>query len=401
MSIETAGERAGGSRRQRLLHLCVFGIVVAYASLFAATFSMGIWLVDKEGAPIAADFVAFWAAGKLALSGHASDAYDWVIHKQVAISNGIEAKDAASYFSFQYPPTFLLLTPLMALLSYPIAMFLWSAVGLPLYLGAIRLIVGGWHATLAALAWPAVFWNIVVGQTGFLTAALLGAGIALIDRRPALAGILFGLLTYKPQFGLLIPVALIAGGRWRVVVWAALSCLALAAASVGAFGPGAWTAFFDSINRINEAILTSGSTDFRKLQSLYGYLRAQGFDAATAWTAHAALIAVLAIGVAWIWRSDRSFDLKAAALAVATILASPYAFIYDFVTLAIPLAFLGRAGFSNREAAVVFAAVLCVGWGPSDHLATGLVAGLLVLGLVVMRAATAQPDGFRRQLHAA
>ena len=104
---------------------------------------------------------------------------------------------------------------------------------------------------------------------------------------------------------------------------------------------------------------------------------------------------------AWIWRSDRSFDLKAAALAVATILASPYAFIYDFVTLAIPLAFLGRTGFSNREAAVVFAAVLCVGWGPSDHLATGLVAGLLVLGLVVMRTATAQPDGFRQQLHAA
>ncbi len=401
MSIETAGERAEGSRRQRLLHLCVFGIVVAYASLFAATFSMGIWLVDKEGVPIAADFVAFWTAGKLVLSGHASDAYDWVIHKQVAMSNGVEPKDASSYFSFQYPPTFLLLTPLVALVSYPIAMFLWSAIGLPLYLGAIRLIVGGWQATLAALAWPAVFWNIVVGQTGFLTAALLGAGIALIDRRPALAGILFGLLTYKPQFGLLIPVALIAGGRWRVVVWAALSCLVLAAASVGAFGPGVWTAFFDSINRINDAILTSGGTDFRKLQSLYGYLRAQGFDAATAWTAHAALIAVLAIGIAWIWRSDRSFDLKAAALAVATILASPYAFIYDFVTLAIPLAFLGRAGFSNREAAVVLAAVLCVGWGPSHHLATGLVAGLLVLGLVVMRAATAQPDGFRQQLHTA
>ena len=73
---------------------------------------------------------------------------------------------------------------------------------------------------------------------------------------------------------------------------------------------------------------------------------------------------------------------------MATILASPYAFIYDFLMLAIPLAFLGRAGFSGKELAVVVAAALFVGWGPADHVATGLVAGLLVLGLVVGRTCT-------------
>jgi putative Mn2+ efflux pump MntP len=73
-------------------------------------------------------------------------------------------------------------------------------------------------------------------------------------------------------------------------------------------------------------------------------------------------------------------------LAVATILASPYAFIYDFVVLAIPLTFLGRTGFSNRELPVVIAAALLVGWGPADHLATGLLAGLLVGPGVVLDA---------------
>lgn len=385
MQTEPSGRGAETSPRQRLFHLVLFGLVVAYAALLASTFFLGIWLIGKDGHPIAADFVAFWAAGKLVLQGNAAEAYDWAAHKGIATANGIAIK---GYFSFQYPPTFLLLTPLLALASYPLAMVLWSAVGLPLYLSAVRLITGGWNATLAALAWPAVLWNAVVGQTGFVTATLLGAGIALIDRRPALAGILFGLLTYKPQFGLLIPVALIAGGRWRVVLWAALSALALGAAATGVFGIAIWTAFFDSIARINDAILTSGRTDFDKLQSLYGYLRAQDAGALTAWTAHGTLVALLAAWVARLWRSDAAFDLKAAALAVATILASPYAFIYDFVTLAIPLAFLGRGRFSGRELAVVVAAALFVAWGPAERIATGLVAGLLVLGLVVARVAS-------------
>lgn len=375
-------EPAGRSARERMFHFVLFGLVVAYAALLLATFIMGIWLYGADGQPRATDFVAFWAAGKLALAGHAADAYDWAIHKAVATSDGI---DINGHFTFQYPPTFLLLTPALALVPYPAAMLVWIVVSLPLYLGAVRLITGGWNATLAALAWPAVLWNMVVGQTGFLTAALLGAGIALIDRRPALAGVCFGLLTYKPQFGLLIPVALIAGGRWRVIVWAAATTLALCALSVAVLGTSPWVAFVDSASRINDAILTSGGTDFSKLQSLYGYIRLLGGSAATAWAAHGALVLALAVFVAWIWRSDRGFDLKAAALATATILASPYAFIYDFVALAIPLIFLGRVGFSNRELAAVIAAALLVGWGPADYIATGLLAGLLVLGLVAGR----------------
>ena len=55
------------------------------------------------------------------------------------------------------------------------------------------------------------------GQTGFLTAALLTGGVLCLERREALAGILFGLLAYKPQFGLLIPLVLVAGGYWRAI----------------------------------------------------------------------------------------------------------------------------------------------------------------------------------------
>src|SRR5690606_38139174 len=179
-----------GSREQ-LFDLVLFGLVVAYSALLIATFVMGIWLIDADGRPKSTVFVSFWAAGKLVLAGNAADAYDWTVHKAVATANDI---DISGLFTFQYPPTFLLLTPALALVPYPVAMLVWIASSLLLYLAAVRIVTGTWSATIAALAWPAVLWNAVVGQTGFLTAALLGAGVALIDRRPALSGILFGLL---------------------------------------------------------------------------------------------------------------------------------------------------------------------------------------------------------------
>ena len=367
--MQAAITTADQGSRQRLLHLALFGLVVAYAALLFMTFLMGIWLINAEGQPIATDFVSFWAAGKLVLQGHPADAYDWAIHKAAAVANGVDFK---GHFTFQYPPSFLLVTPALALIPYPAALVAWMAVGLPLYLSAIRLITGTWNTTLAALAWPAVLWNMVVGQNSFLTAALLGAGIALIEKRPALSGILFGLLTYKPQFGLLIPVALIAGGHWRVIGWAALSTAMLVAISAAVLGTDSWVAFVGSAFRINDAILVEGGTDFSKLQSVYGYVRALGGSSAIAWTAHGLLVLLLAVGVIWIWRKNAAFDLKAAALAAATLLASPYAFIYDFVALAIPLAFLGRTGFSIREIAVIILAGALVGWGTADHLATAL-----------------------------
>jgi len=93
---------------------------------------------------------------------------------------------------------------------------------------SIRAIVGRENSTLPilpAIAYPAVFINLGHGHNGFLTAALMGFALLLLDARPLLAGIPFGLLAYKPQFGLLIPLVLIATDRWKT--------FAAAAATVG------------------------------------------------------------------------------------------------------------------------------------------------------------------------
>src|SRR6185295_1703313 len=108
----------------------------------------------------------------------------------------------------------------------------WLVATLTAYAATLGGILRERAGILLALGFPATLWNLTAGQNGFLTAALIGGTLTLMERRPTLAGICLGLLTYKPHFGLLFPVALIAAGQWRVIAFAAATALALAAASL-------------------------------------------------------------------------------------------------------------------------------------------------------------------------
>src|SRR5690606_9608280 len=138
-----------------------------------------------------------------------------------------------AYIYFYYPPVFLLVCAVLGLLPYLPAFYLFQALTLPAYLLVARrtLRETGWAGWVLALAAPAAYWNFGLGQNGFLTAALFGGALLLVDRRPVLAGVLFGLICYKPHFGLLIPVALAASGNWRAFAGATASVLAVAALS--------------------------------------------------------------------------------------------------------------------------------------------------------------------------
>src|SRR5438105_147271 len=81
------------------------------------------------------------------------------------------------------------------------------------------------------------FSNVGHGQNGFLTATLLGGGLIFLERRPILAGVLLGLLAYKPQFGLLIPLVLLATGRWTAIAAATVTVLSACSATLIVFGP--------------------------------------------------------------------------------------------------------------------------------------------------------------------
>ena len=201
-------------------------------------------LIDRNGKPIGTDFSNVYAAGVLTLSGKAPDAYDPKLQHAAEIAV-FEGRDVP-FFGWHYPPFFLMIAALLALMPYALALLCWLAVSLPAFMIAVHAIVPRRETWLVTAAFPAVFVNVGHGQNAFFTAALLGGFLTLLNRRPVIAGILLGLLSYKPQFGLLIPLVLLVTGRWTTILSATATVAALIGASTLLFGMSVWHAFIES-----------------------------------------------------------------------------------------------------------------------------------------------------------
>jgi hypothetical protein len=258
------------------------------------------------------------------------------------------------------------------------------------YVAAVRAIVGHRLGVLLALAIPATFPNVLVGQTGFLTAALIGGTLYLIPIRPVLAGICLGLLTYKPQYGLLFPIALVVAGQWRVFVSAGITAVVMAFASWLAFGTESWLAFFHWMPQFSQAFLTEGKAPWWKLQSIFALVRYFGGSEPLGWGFQWVLTASVAVVMTLIWRSRVPYTLKAAALAAGTLLTTPYLFMYDMMVLAIPVALLVRiglkSGFRAYELPALGAVVVLIGCYMLTGTPTGFGATLVVAALILRRA---------------
>jgi len=384
--------RGAGAKLGRPVELACFALVVAHAAYLAASYLQGTWLVAPNGTGVPSDFVNVWAAGRLALTGHAAAAYDWPTHKLVEESAVGQPFDG--YFGWHYPPTFLFVAAALSLLPYAVGFVVWVFGTFPGYLAAIRAIIGDRVGYLLAAAFPAVLANFVVGQNGFLTASLFGGTLVLLERRPLVAGMLLGLLTYKPHLGLLFPFVLAAGGHWRVFVTAGAVAALLAAASWLAFGGASWQAFVANIGHTSQAFLSSGWADWSKLQTTFGVVRTLGGSEGLAWTLQVFVALSATVAVAVLWRGRAPPEIKAAALGVGAMLATPYLYIYDLVVLAVPLAFLlrlGRArGFLAHEMAGIGVACLLILIFPFVKAPVGFAAVVLLAALVARRALAPQ-----------
>ena len=376
---------------RRLIGVIGLTLAVAYLVMLSGTWLQGHFLTDAENRPIANDFVDVYAAGRMALSGAAASAYDWPLHKTAEVR--ALGHDFPGYYGWHYPPPFLFVAAVLALLPYLGAVFVWLAGTLAAYALTLRCILQDRAGVFVALGFPAAIWNVTAGQNGFLTAALIGGTLATLERRPALAGVLLGLLTYKPQFGLLFPLALIADRRWLTIAVAAAVASGMAAASALVFGAASWQAFFHWLPITSHRVLGEGVADFDRLQSLYGLVRAHDGSETLAFALQAAASIAAAIGTIWLWRSRAPFDLKAAALAAATLVATPYVYMYDVTVLAVAVGFLLHyaleRGFTAAEICGLAASAALILVFPYVRTQTGLAAVLIVLALVMERARAA------------
>jgi hypothetical protein len=320
-----------------LLGLCAVAIV--------GWIALSDGLIDRNGKPVGTDFSNVYAAGRLTWQGRPAEAYDPPL--QHAAEKAVFGGREVPFYGWHYPPFFFAVAFLVAAVPYGWGLSIWLVTSLMAYLATMRAILPRPETLLIAAAFPAVFVNIGHGQNGFLTTALLGGALHLLDRRPWLAGVLIGLLTYKPQFGVLIPIALLAGGRWRTIGAAVTTSAGLLALSFVALGGGVWHAFADSMNFTQTVVLEQGGTGWEKIQSIFSAVRMWGGSVQLAYAVQIALAAMLAASLAWLWRSDAAFELKAAALAVGSLLATPYVLDYDLVVLGIAVAYLARLGLSE------------------------------------------------------
>jgi hypothetical protein len=328
--------------RMRSYSLILLGLSVL---VFAGWIAVSDGLIDRNGQPIGTDFSNVYAAGSLTRQGRAADAYAPAL--QHAAEKAVFAGREVPFYGWHYPPFFFAIAVLVAAIPYAWGLAVWLVASFAAYLAVIRAILPRPETLLVAAAFPAVFVNVGHGQNGFLTAALLGGALHWLDRRPWLAGVLIGLLAYKPQFGVLIPIALVAGGRWRTIGTAAATVAALVAVSFVTLGGGVWHAFADSMNFTQVVVLEQGGTGWQKIQSIFAGVRAWGANVPTAYAVQGSLLAMLAASLAWLWHSDAAFELKAAALAVGSLLATPYVLDYDLVVLAVAITFLARHGLSH------------------------------------------------------
>jgi glycosyl transferase family 87 len=338
-------------------------------------------LIDRNGKPIGTDFSNVYVAGMLTLQGKAANAYDPPLQHaaEKAVFDGREVP----FFGWHYPPFFFAIAASTSLLPYAGGLALWVLTSLFAYLAAMRAILPRRETLLVAAAFPAVFVNIGHGQNAFFTAALLGGAMLSIERRPWVAGMLIGLLAYKPQFGVLIPVALVAGARWPIIAAAAATVAALVAISGLTLGSEVWHAFFQSMNFTQTVVLEQGGTGWEKIQSIFSAVRHWGADIHTAYAMQTMLALMLAGGLAWLWHGEAAFDLKASALATASLLATPYVLDYDLVVLAVAIVFFVRHGLAHGFHDYEISLLACTWIVP---LLSRSIAGLttIPLGLMVM-----------------
>ncbi|HUO01847.1 MAG TPA: glycosyltransferase family 87 protein [Rhizomicrobium sp.] len=333
-------------------------VLRAYPMLLMAGFAAAILFLgltahgvnDYAGRPLGTDFSNIYAAGVAALHGHAATAFDikaqW--HNEQALFG-----TTTPLYGWHYPPFFLLVAATLALFPYGAALIVWQLATLLLYLWAMRTLIRKsampeWTDGLAwlpvALGFTAIFVNLTHGHNGFLTAALFAGALANLNTRPLVAGLLFGLLAYKPQFGVLIPLALAAGHYWRTFTAAAATILALAIAVTLLFGPEIWPAFFAGSHFTRTVILEQGATGFEKIQTFFSQVRLLGGPVALAYAAQGAVFLFSAAMVIWAWQKPILFGARSAILCLATLLATPYALDYDLMLLAPALALIAAEG---------------------------------------------------------
>ncbi len=327
------------NRKRFVLYVGAFALVYL---ILAAGILVQSSLLDPKGFPLGFDFRVFWSAAQLAAQGHPEAAYDLSRLHVVVHAFNPEVREG-SYGWFYPPHYFLLITPL-AWFPYNSAYLLFMMVGLVAYGVVIRAICPRPETLWVLLGFSGLWINLLTGQNGFLTAAAGGGVLLLLESRPLLSGVMIGLLSCKPQLALLFPVALLARGAWKPLIAAVCSAVFLMLISVALLGMETFRAWQGSLGLAKTFLEVGGTRFWMRMPTFFSFTHLSGASILQSYGIHA-LVGIVVMGLTWLtWRRCRNPDLRYAQLTAGTLLISPYVLIYDLTWLALPIAWMAKAG---------------------------------------------------------
>jgi len=320
------------------LHFYSVGTLICYAFFVSIYLVRVIWTSHEYLNPLAMDFIPFWSASHLSLQGHAVDAYNFALLRKVE-SDALG--HPAGMLPWLYPPSFLLVVYPFALLPWKIAAILFLGTTYAAFVKAISVIVDRRTAVIVATAFPGALLAALAGQNGLLTASLVAFGLALLPRRPVLAGVCFGILCVKPQLAVLVPFALLCARSWRALGALVLTALAMLTVSVALFGVQTLVAFLHNMG-MAAGYVETGHAALNRIPSAFSLVTMMHGPTMLANAAQAvsAVAAAAAVGYAWSRRVPHA--LRAATLVCASLMISPYLYDYDLAWLGVFIAWYVR-----------------------------------------------------------
>ena len=288
------------------------------------------------------DFTNTWAGGVLARLGRLD-----ILFNAVSYTDWLRKSFGHSLASHQwsYPPTMLLISWPLGLLPLYWAYLAWSIGGLAFLVIVMRIARTPGSVVALALISPATWTNLTFGQNGALTAACFVGGLMIMESRPVLAGCLFGLLTIKPQLGLMIPVCILARRNWRCLGAAVASTMAIMGTTVALFGLNAWVMFFTRTEPLMRSFLEAPwHAGFQNnAVTVFLSVRALGAPLALSYSLQFG-VAVICLALSWkAWaRTTADPAIRVSFVSCMAILATPYGYSYDMIPFAFAIACLVR-----------------------------------------------------------
>ncbi|GEM_PF-1990425 len=350
--METKDKQPKASMKKKIVvySIMIFAIYVLmfFFFLFSNVLDNGTGLSE-----FGIDFADYYTAGHMAISGELDNVYSVPAHR--ASMEQLLGVVVPFTLPWRYPPVFLLAIIPFSLLPFKISMVLWLGVTLALAAVAIYRMLPEkrWLGALA-LGFPGVFMNFRWGQNGFLSAAILAAGVGALETNPVFGGAMLGLLVYKPQFAVFPFLTLLLTKRWKALLSGIGSALAISLVSLALFGAEQWVEFFRSLFVSSSNLMADESAIIAAIQvSVYNAMLVLTESPLVSILAQGLCSIGTIIAVCWIFRKSSRFALKGAALVLGIPLAIPYFMQYDLMILAVPLVLLAyeysQFGFRKKE----------------------------------------------------